>query len=258
MADATPAGAPGAPATAPRPRRILLVEDEEGLVLALEDSLASEGYLVSTASDGIVGQREASTGGYDLIVLDVMLPGRDGFQVCQNLRSAGCRSRILMLTARGTTIDTVMGLRLGADDYLAKPFDMQVLLARVHALLRRMGGDANPGPEAPVVYRFGPFRLDGEAFELRRGEETIPLNAQELKLLLVLARNPNRVLSREMLLNEAWGYDADTTTRTVDVHIAWLRRKLGEQERPRHLLTVRGLGYKFMPEAARPGPSLEV
>ena len=227
------------------PPRILIIEDEEGLVLALEDRLRGEGYQVRSARDGLSGQREATQATYDLIILDVMLPGRDGFQVCQNLRAEGCRSRILMLTARSTTIDTVMGLRLGADDYLAKPFDMQVLLARAHALLRR--AEEPRAREASAVYHFGPFRLDTGRVELHRGETPIPLNAQEYKLLEVFARNPGRVLSREVLLNEAWGYDAQTSTRTVDVHVAWLRRKLGEQDAPRHLITVRGYGYKFVP-----------
>ncbi|HEY9595277.1 MAG TPA: response regulator transcription factor [Spirochaetia bacterium] len=233
--------------------RILLIEDEEGLVLALEDALRGEGYRVRAAADGVSGQREAETGGDDLIILDVMLPGRDGFQVCQNLRGAGVVTPILMLTARSTTIDTVMGLRIGADDYLTKPFDMQVLLARVQALLRRAAFAARQGqtkePEgAPGVYRFGPFRLDTAKMQLFRGDTPIALNVQEYRLLLVLVRNPERVLSRDFLLSEAWGYDTETTTRTVDVHCAWLRQKLGEQDFPRHLVTVRGFGYKFVPE----------
>lgn len=224
-------------------------------MVALEDRLKMEGYQVSAVSDGIQGQREAERGRYDLVILDVMLPGRDGFQICQNLREGGCRSPVLMLTARGTTIDTVMGLRLGADDYLTKPFDMQVLLARIHALLRRSAGNAAESPAPPgasepsTVYRFGRFTLDTVRYQLERDGEPVPLNAQEYRLLEVLVRNPGRVLSRDVLLNEAWGYDAETTTRTVDVHVAWLRQKLGEKDHPRHLITVRGYGYKFVPEA---------
>ncbi len=237
-----------------RSPRILIVEDEEGLVLALEDALRQEGYETRATMDGTAGQREAASGRYDLILLDVMLPGRDGFQVCQNLRSAGVRTPILMLTARGTTIDTVMGLRLGADDYLTKPFEMQVLLARVQALLRRATASAAAtGPVSrstlsPGVYRFGEFRLDTEQMRLFKGEEEIALNGQELKLLEVFVRNPNRVLSRDQILSEGWGYDSEITTRTVDVHLGWLRQKLGEKERPRHLITVRGFGYKFVPD----------
>jgi DNA-binding response OmpR family regulator len=237
-----------------RAARVLLVEDEEGLVLALEDALRTEGYEVTAATDGISGQREASTGAYDLMILDVMLPGRDGFQVCQNLRAEGITTPILMLTARSTTIDTVMGLRIGADDYLTKPFDLQVLLARVQALLRRAERPHAPArgekgaEEAPGVHRFGAFTLDTQQMQLRKGEEVIPLNVQEFRLLEVFVRNPGRVLTRDMLLSEAWGYDTETTTRTVDVHLAWLRQKLGEKDFPRHLVTVRGFGYKFIAE----------
>jgi DNA-binding response OmpR family regulator len=229
---------------------ILVVEDEPGLVLALEDGLGAEGYAVRSAGDGVTGQNEAASGSFDLVILDVMLPGRDGFQVCQNLRSAGIRTPVLMLTARSTPIDTVMGLRLGADDYLTKPFDMQVLVARVQALLRRAAG---PSKEAGAsagsgsgVFPFGAFRLDTERMELTKGGEAIPLNVQEFRLLEVFVKNPDRILSRDTLLTEAWGYDTETATRTVDVHVAWLRQKLGEQDRPRHLVTVRGYGYKLV------------
>jgi len=233
--------------------RILLVEDEEGLVLALEDSLRGEGYDVHAVGEGPAGQREAASGRYDLMILDIMLPGRDGFQVCQNLRAAGSSIPILMLTARGTAIDTVMGLRLGADDYLTKPFDMQVLLARVQALLRRARpADAEAGhgaaPRRDASTCFGEFRLDMDQMRLQRGTEAIALSVQEFRLLEAFIRHPGQVLSREMLLSEAWGYDTQTTTRTVDVHVAWLRQKLGEKSLPRHLITVRGFGYKFVPD----------
>ena len=154
--------------------RILLIEDEEGLILALEDSLRREGYVVHAVGDGLAGQREAGSGRYDLMILDIMLPGRDGFQVCQNLRASGNRMPILMLTARSTTIDTVVGLRLGADDYLTKPFDMQVLLARVQALLRRSRAGQEQQrsqlvPIAEAVYVFGEFRLDTGQMQLSKG-----------------------------------------------------------------------------------------
>ncbi len=252
-----PAKKPPAPAKPAKPRgpakaTILVVEDEPGLVLALEDGLGAEGYAVRSAGDGVTGQDEAASGAFDLVILDVMLPGRDGFQVCQNLRAAGIRTPVLMLTARSTSIDTVMGLRLGADDYLTKPFDMQVLVARVQALLRRAAGPAKEagaaagGGPAAGVFSFGAFRLDTERMELTHAGEAIPLNVQEFRLLEVLARNPDRILSRDTLLSEAWGYDTETATRTVDVHVAWLRQKLGEQDRPRHLVTVRGYGYKLI------------
>jgi len=228
---------------------ILIIEDEPGLQLTLEDRLTAEGYGVTVRGDGISGQEEAVTGKYDLILLDVMLPGRDGFQVCQNLRAGGNRTPVLMLTARGTSIDTVMGLRLGADDYLTKPFDMQVLLARIEALLRR--ASASPGRKGEgtggPLYSFGPFILDVRKGELSRGEARVDLNSQEYRLLKFFAENPDRVLSRDELLDGVWGYDQVTTTRTVDVHVAWLRQKLGEQNLPVHILTIRGRGYKFSP-----------
>ena len=225
--------------------RILLVEDEEGMVLALEDCLRSEGYLVHAERDGVSGQREALSGTYGLIVLDVMLPGRDGFQVCQNIRGKGVKTPILMLTARSTSIDTVMGLRLGADDYLTKPFDTQVLLARVLALLRRSSRETAACDDAEVLC-FGEFTLDTARKMLFRKQASVALNVQEYRLLEVLIRNPDRLLSRDFLLNEAWGYDTETTTRTVDVHVARLRRKLGESSTPRHILTLRGEGYRFV------------
>jgi two-component system alkaline phosphatase synthesis response regulator PhoP len=257
-----PAKKTPAPGKSPKPKEagprgpvkatILVVEDEPGLVLALEDGLDAEGYAVRSAGDGVTGQNEAASGAFDLVILDVMLPGRDGFQVCQNLRAAGVRTPVLMLTARSTSIDTVMGLRLGADDYLAKPFDMQVLVARVQALLRRAAGPSKeagaPAGSTPgaLVFSFGAFRLDTERMELTKGGEAIPLNVQEFRLLKAFARNPDRILNRDTLLTEAWGYDTETATRTVDVHVAWLRQKLGEQDRPRHLVTVRGYGYKLI------------
>jgi DNA-binding response OmpR family regulator len=233
-------------------KRILIVEDETGLVLALEDVLRSEGYEPRSVFDGLAGQREAERGEFDLVILDVMLPGRDGFQVCRNLRDRGISVPILMLTARNATLDTVLGLRIGADDYLAKPFDTQVLLARLHALLRRAGSDgggrAANGLGAARTYRFGPFELDTGEVELRRAGSPVPLSAQEFRLLQFFAEHPHRVLTRDELLNEAWGYDAETTTRTVDVHVSWLRQKLGEKDGQRHLVTVRGHGYKFVPD----------
>ena len=229
-------------------QKILIVEDEEGLVLSLEDRLRSEGYRVSSRMDGKSGEKEAGSGRYDLIILDVMLPERDGFQVCKNLRDSGVSTPILMLTARSTALDTVTGLRTGADDYLRKPFDMQELLARVMALLRRGRTDAAKPQAEPEVLHFGQFTLNTRREELLRGSEPIPLNTQEYRLLKFFAENPQRVINRYELLDEVWGYDSVTTTRTVDVHVAWLRHKLGERSRPRHLITVRGRGYRFEPD----------
>lgn len=174
-----------------------------------------------------------------------MLPERDGFQVYKNLRDSGVSTPILMLTARSTTLDTVTGLRTGADDYLRKPFEMQELLARVLALLRR--GAAKRSEAEDEIYRFGEFSLDTRREELLLGSELIPLNTQEYRLLKFFAENPQRVINRYELLDEVWGYDSVTTTRTVDVHIAWLRQKLDEKSDPHHLITVRGRGYRFEP-----------
>ncbi|MDC7224481.1 MAG: response regulator transcription factor [Spirochaetales bacterium] len=230
--------------------RILMIEDEPGLQLTVRDLLENEAYQVEVRGDGSRGEEEAASGLYDLILLDVMLPGRDGFQVCKNLRDRGIGTPILMLTARGTSIDTVMGLKLGADDYLTKPFDGQVLLARIEALLRRTAPTVGSGKNrAAPTGEFGRFTLDrerGQLFE-QVGEQRreVPLNTQEYRLLLYLADNPGKILSRNELLDGVWGYETETSTRTVDVHIAWLRQKLGEKDRPRHIITLRGRGYKF-------------
>lgn len=231
-------------------KRVLLIEDEPGLQLTLEDRLTTEGYELTIRGDGIKGEEEALKKNFDLILLDVMLPGRDGFGVCRNLRSRGLSTPILMLTARNTDLDTIMGLRQGADDYLAKPFDMGVLLARMEALLRR--GELNQGrsagtaaEETPPRVRFGRFLLDRERGALLEGEAELALNAQEFRLLEYLAGHPDRVISRDTLLDEVWGYDTETSSRTVDVHVAKLRQRLGESEIPRHILTVRGRGYRF-------------
>ncbi|MAG13799.1 MAG: DNA-binding response regulator [Spirochaetales bacterium] len=227
-------------------QKILIVEDEPGLLLALEDRLRDEGYEIDSESNGPRAEEKARKGTYGLILLDVMLPGRDGFQICQNLRDASIQIPILMLTARGSSIDTVMGLRIGADDYLAKPFDMQILVARVHALLRRSGLPKTEKTPSGERYAFGKFILDTERQELIKDNEAIPLNAQEYRLLNFFVAHPNRVYSRNELLDEVWGYDSHTTTRTVDVHVAWLRQKIEEQDHPAHLRTVRGYGYKFL------------
>ncbi len=242
-------------------KKILIIEDERGLQITLEDRLQAEGYEVGICGDGIEGEDTARSGIYDLILIDVMLPSRDGFSICQNLRKSGIDIPILMLTARNTSIDTVMGLKVGADDYLAKPFDMQVLLARIEALLRRTGEKnidsktaagktMHTGPK-PGSVQFGTFTLDFERGVLERSIDkdnkvTIDLNALEYRLLEYLTLNSDRIISRNMILDEVWGYDSEITTRTVDVHIAKLRQKLGESELPRHILTFRGRGYKFV------------
>ncbi len=228
--------------------RALLIEDDAGIRMTLEDRLASEGCAVSSRADGLSGEAAAVSGEFDIVLLDLMLPGRDGLSLCRNLRAAGCRVPVIMLTARGADMDIVVGLKEGADDYLPKPFDSNVLVARMEALLRRAGpaGGAKGRPRAGAL-RFGAFLLDAEKGELSRGGEAVPLNAQEYRLLEFLAANPNRVIGREEMLDSVWGYDSDTTTRTIDVHVARLRQRLGESELPRHILTIRGRGYKFVP-----------
>jgi DNA-binding response OmpR family regulator len=226
-------------------KHILIVEDEPGLLLALEDRLKDEGFDVTTESNGVRAEEKARKGTFDLIVLDIMLPGRDGFQICQNLREASIQTPVLMLTARGSNIDTVMGLRIGADDYLTKPFDMQVLIARMQALLRRSTMPKLQKTRTGLRYSFDNFVLDTATQELTEKGSLVSLNAQEYRLLEFFLQHPNRVYSRDELLDEVWGYDTHTTTRTVDVHVAWLRQKLGEKEHPTHILTARGYGYKF-------------
>jgi two-component system alkaline phosphatase synthesis response regulator PhoP len=223
-------------------RRILLVEDEPGLVMTLGDRLRGEGHRVESAADGQTGFDMACGGAYDLIVLDVMLPRKNGVEVCRDLRQRGVSTPILMLTARGQTADKVVGLKTGADDYLAKPFEMPELLARVEALLRRAPGMGATGE----VYQFGAIRLDLRRTEVTRNGKPVTLSAKEFQLLRYLAAHRGTTVSRETLLSEVWGYGGVTSSRTVDVHIAWLRQKLEEDSRqPQWILTVHGMGYRL-------------
>ena len=224
--------------------RLLLVEDEPGLVMTLTDRLEAEGYDVESATDGDQGLARATSGAYDLVILDGMLPGRDGFDVCRTLRQRGVQTPILMLTARGQVVDRVVGLKLGADDYLVKPFEMAELLARIEALLRRA-----PRPVSSTVgetYRFGDIHVDFRKAEVTRDGQPLELSAREFKLLCYFIEHRGATLSRDELLNEVWGYNAMPSTRTVDVHIAWLRQKLEPlPRRPQYIHTIHGLGYKF-------------
>jgi two-component system alkaline phosphatase synthesis response regulator PhoP len=223
--------------------RILLVEDDRGLRLTLTHRLASEGYEVQTSADGEDGLRRASSGAYDLILLDVMLPGKNGFEVCRELRRLGSETPILMLTARGQLDDKVTGLKLGADDYLTKPFEMAELLARIDARLRR----ARTRAAVEEEHRFGDVVVDVRGTEVLRDGRKVELSAKEFKLLHYFLEHRGETLSREELLGRVWGYDSTPTTRTVDMHVAWLRRKLEPNPaEPQFILTVRGLGYKFV------------
>ena len=225
--------------------RILLIEDEEGLILTLTDRLESEGYEVVAASDGKTGFAAALDEIYDLIILDVMLPKKNGYDIARDLRQKGIVTPILMLTAKGETIDKVLGLKLGADDYLTKPFEVIELLARVEALLRRAPASAN-GHSNGNAFNFGNVRIDFKRAEVVNNDAPVELSAMEFKLLQFLVENRGIVHSRDALLDAVWGYDAMPTTRTVDVHIAWLRQKLEENPRhPRFIQTVHGMGYKF-------------
>lgn len=224
--------------------KVLLVEDEPGLILTLTDRLESEGFAVETAPDGESGERQAISGDFDLIILDVMLPKKNGLDVCRDLRRQNVSTPILMLTARGETIDKVLGLKLGADDYLTKPFEVLELLARIEALLRR-SPQKNQNNQ-PETYNFGSISIDFRRAEVRKDGLPVELSALEFKLLQHLIEHRGKMLSRDELLDEVWGYDATPTTRTVDVHVAWLRQKLEPNpRRPQYIITIHGLGYKF-------------
>jgi len=223
--------------------RILLVEDEPGLVLTISDLLASDGHEVETATDGRKGLERALGEEFDLVILDVMLPGKNGFDVCRELRQRGRDVAVLMLTAKSQVADRVVGLKLGADDYLAKPFDPGELLARVEALLRRVKKENRVQVKR---YRFGAVEVDFDAGVVTREGAPVTLAAKEMQLLRYLIDNRGKVLPREEILAEVWEYQAGVSSRTIDVHVAWLRQKLEESpQTPRHIHTVRGTGYRF-------------
>jgi two-component system alkaline phosphatase synthesis response regulator PhoP len=223
--------------------QILLIEDEPGLVMTLTDLFRAEGYVVQTASDGETGLSRALTREHSVIVMDVMLPKKNGFEVCRELRQAGVDSAILMLTAKTLVGDRVTGLRLGADDYLAKPFDPSELLARIEALIRRVE-KRNRAPAKS--FSFDDVEIDFERAEVSRAGRRISLAAKELQLLEYLVLHRDRVLPREEILQKVWQYDSEVNSRTVDVHVAWLRQKLDNPQNPRRIQTVRGKGYKFI------------
>jgi two-component system alkaline phosphatase synthesis response regulator PhoP len=228
--------------------RVLVVEDEPGLVLTLEDRLRAEGYAVGVARDGEEGFRRASEEPWDLILLDGMLPRKSGFDVCRDLRAKGVRTPVLMLTARGQVSDRVVGLKLGADDYLVKPFDMSELLARIEARLRRDGAAVERPAPAPAAVTFGVIHADFRRAEVTKAGAVVDLSGKELHLLRYFIEHQGATISRTELLEAVWGYSTVPFTRTVDVHVANLRRKLEDDPaRPSMILTVHGLGYKFVP-----------
>ena len=227
--------------------KVLIVEDDPHILLGLQEVLKSDGFDVAVCSRGdqaleaVWKQRPA------LVVLDVMLPGMSGYDICRELRARKVATPILMLTAKGQEIDKVVGLDLGADDYVTKPFGVRELLARIHALLRRTEAAAASEPGAPAPFQIGQAAIDPRTFQLKRGRAVEELTARELKLLELFRAHPGEVLSRDRLLNEVWGYNYYGTTRTLDQVIVQLRKKLGDSgHEPRHLVTVHGVGYKLV------------
>lgn len=222
--------------------RVLIVDDDRDMVRGLEDNLTLEGYEVLTARDGQAGLETAKSERPDLVILDIMMPGMDGLEVCRRLRRQNPDVRILLLTAKGQESDKVLGLELGADDYVSKPFGLLELLARVKAQLRRAGASGRTGS-----YRFGEVAVDPVRREVVHSGEVVELTAKEFDLLVYMLEHPGEALSRDRLLEEIWGYEQYPTTRTVDNHILRLRKSLEpDPARPRYFLTLHGVGYKFV------------
>ncbi|PYU84900.1 MAG: DNA-binding response regulator [Acidobacteria bacterium] len=220
---------------------ILLVEDEQALRMTLSDRLQSEGYVVDFSPDGEQGFEKATSLPFDLIILDIMLPRRSGLDVCRDIRLAGLATPILLLTARGQIVDKVAGLKLGADDYVTKPFDTLELIARIEALLRRAPTRTGQG-----ILQFGSIRVDIRGTQVTREGRPVYLSAREFQLLRYFTEHNGITLSRDEILREVWGYEVGTFTRTVDVHVAGLRQKLEKApKKPELILTVPGIGYKF-------------
>ena len=227
-----------------RAMKILVVDDERAVRESLRRALELEGYEVELAGDGEEAlERLIDVSLADAVILDVLMPGIDGLEVCRRLRAEGNEVPVLMLTARGQVADRVVGLKLGADDYLTKPFEVSELLARVEARVRRGTGALN----APESYRFGDVRVDFRKTEVEKEGQSVELSAKEFHLLKYLIEHRGATVTRNELLDAVWGYDAMPTTRTVDVHVAWLRKKVeASPRRPQFILTVHGVGYKFV------------
>jgi DNA-binding response OmpR family regulator len=228
-------------------KRILIIEDDAAILRGLKDNLEYESYEVMTAVDGEEGYYLIKEKKPDLIILDLMLPKMNGYELCRKVRNEGVTTPILMLTARGEEMDRVHGLDLGADDYVTKPFSVPELLARIRAIIRRIQ-KAKTG-DLPNDLKFGEVSVDFKCFEARKGDEVLDLSRKEFGVLRLLAARAGEVITRDELLDEVWGYDQYPTTRTVDNHIALLRTKLEDDpSKPRHLLTVHGVGYKLVIE----------
>jgi len=226
-------------------KKILIIEDEESIRLALEDDFRLENYVVEVASDGIEGLAKASNPDTDLIILDIMLPGMNGYDICKKLRIQGIRTPIIMLTAKGQEIDRVLGLEIGADDYVTKPFSPRELQARVKAVLRRM--EKEPDNAGENLFRYGELEVDFRKYECRKSGREVGLTPHEFGLLKFLIQNRERVIDRYELLEEVWGKDVVVSLRTVDTHMANLRKKLEDDpNRSRLIISIRGVGYKFI------------
>jgi len=226
--------------------KILVVEDDPHILLGLEEVLKSEGFEVATCNRGDTALDACTKHRPALVLLDVMLPGLSGYDICKQLRAKKVATPILMLTAKGQEIDKVVGLELGADDYVTKPFGVRELLARIHALLRRGAPAAGNSTASDAAFKIGDTTVDPKTFQLKRGKTIEELTAKELKLLQLFHAHAGEVLSRDRLLNEVWGYNYYGTTRTLDQVIVQLRKKLGDNGgEPKHLLTVHGVGYKL-------------
>jgi DNA-binding response OmpR family regulator len=220
--------------------RILVVEDEPGIAFGLETDLTMEGYEVTMEANGAAAVERAGKANFDLILLDIMLPGKDGFEICRELRRAGVRTPVILLTARTQEAEKLLGFDVGADDYVTKPFSHRELRARIKAVLRRAAGDI------PETYRFGGVEVDFTRGELRAGGQPLETTQLEFKMLTVFIRNQGRLLSRDRILDLVWGLGAHVTDRVVDNHVLTLRRKIEpDPQRPRYLVSVRGTGYRF-------------
>ena len=222
--------------------KILIIEDEESILFGLEQDLSMEGYQVSSAKDGLTGLAMALEGRYDLIILDIMLPQMNGFEVCKHLRQKGVITPVLILTAKSQEVDKVLGLELGADDYVTKPFSPRELRARVNALIRR----EKQGREETCLYHFGDVHVDFNKYEAEKGGQPVSLTALEFDILHFLIQNKDMVVTRDSILDKVWGDNVFVYPRTVDTHIAHLRKKIEDDpENPEHIIGVRGIGYKF-------------